>query len=102
MPSLPIFQSDDRNLSLMQTKWASVITPFLNNPANQTLLLKNISLINGTTIVNHLLGRTLQGWIVVGVNGIAEIYDTQSTNQMPDLTLVLVSDADVLVNLLVF
>lgn len=99
---LPIFQSDSAEMGLMQTSWASVINPLLTNPLVNGLLLKNVSLINGSTQVNHKLGRKLQGWTVIRKRAAAEVYDTQDSNSMPELTLSLVSNANVLVDLYVF
>lgn len=89
-------------LSMMANTWASALDPVLNNPLVKGSLLNNISLINGTTVVNHKLGRKLQGWIVVGIDGAAAIYDNQASNQTPQLTLSLTSNAAVTVNLWVF
>jgi hypothetical protein len=61
-----------------------------------------VALANGTTVVNHLLGRKLIGWRIIGINGAATIYDQQASNQTPALTLVLVSNAAVIANLEVF
>lgn len=102
MQSLPIFYTDNQDLSLLQTKWASILNPVIKNPTNQANILNNIKLINGTTVVNHLLGRNLQGWKVILQNAKASIYDAQSTNQTPELTLILISDALVTVSLEVF
>lgn len=100
--TLPIFQTSVKELSLMETSWASQINPILANPINQANILKNVVLINGTTTVNHLLGRNLQGWFIVGQNALASIHDAQATNQTPNLTLVLISNAAVTINLAVF
>lgn len=89
-------------LEMMQTKWRSILNPLLANPTNNSSLLRGISLINGTTTINHLLGETLQGWKVVGIDGAATIYDQQANNPRPELTLVLVSNAAVQVTLEVF
>lgn len=96
------FQSDDRNFQMMQNSWASEINPLLSRPLNQSNILNNVVLINGTTVVNHLLGRKLQGWFIVGQNASAIIYDAQANNQKPELTLVLISNAAVTVNIAVF
>ncbi len=100
--SLPTFQTDLLELSLMQTRWAQQINPVLQAPANQSLLLKNISLVAGTNVINHLLGRKLQGWIIVRKRANAAVYDTQDSNQSPQLTLTLVSDNPVVVDLEVY
>jgi hypothetical protein len=86
----------------MQTKWASQLNPVLRNALINGQLLPDVSLINGITVVNHLLGRKLQGWLIVGINGAATVYDSQATNQTPQLTLVLNSNAAVSCNLWVF
>lgn len=65
-------------------------------------MLTGVALINGSTTINHKLGRKLQGWLIIGLNGAASIYDNQANNSMKDKTLVLVSNAAVTVNLMVF
>ena len=90
------------DLAKMQTTWAQQLNPVIYNELLQGQLLTNISLINGNNVVNHKLGRKLIGWFIVGINAPATIYDTQSTNQSPQLTLDLVSSADCLCNMWVF
>lgn len=90
------------DLPMMQTKWASILNVLLSNPSLSSSILRNVSLANGTTVVNHKLGRPLQGWRIVGINGAATVYDSQASNQTPALTLVLVSSAAVIANLEVF
>lgn len=104
MPTLPQFQDDNRNFQLMQNQWGAILNPFLNNPANQSLILKNVALLSASNpnVVNHLLGRKLQGWKLIRVRAQATIWDTQDTNQSPQLTLNLKTSADVTVDLEVF
>lgn len=89
-------------LSLMQTRWAAILNPLLGNPSLNSVILGNVSLNNGTTVVNHLLGRKLTGWRIIRINAAATIYDQQASNQMPESTLVLVSNAVATVSLEVF
>lgn len=98
MGSLP------QGLPLEQTTrtWATKLDPVLSNAILKGQQLDGVALISGTTVVNHRLGRKLQGWMIVGINGAASIYDTQASNQTPDLTLSLVSNAAVTVSLWVF
>lgn len=86
----------------MQAQWASQLNPILGNPLVAGHLLAPYDLIIGNNIINHLLGRKLQGWMIVSINGAAQIFDNQATNQMTDLTLSLTSDANVKVSLWVF
>lgn len=95
MASLP----QQLDLNQMQNKWATVLEPVIANPLNKGLLLKNVSLINGVTTINHLLGRQMQGWQISDINGAATIYRSAPLN---GLTLALTSSAAVTVNLYVF
>jgi hypothetical protein len=102
MALLPQFQSDDRTFQMMQNQWAAQINPILANPSNNSLILKDISLVTGSNTINHKLGRKLQGWKIVRQRAAASLYDTQDSNQLADRTLVLVSSANVVVDLEVF
>lgn len=86
----------------MQTQWKSNIDPVIASPLWQGQQLDKIALINGSTIVNHGLGRKLQGWFLVSIDAAATIYDSQTINPTPALTLVLVSNAAVNVSLWVY
>lgn len=90
------------DLPKMQTTWAQALNPIISNEILQGQLLTQENLINGTTIVNHRLGRKLIGWFVVGITGAATIYDNQAANQTPQLTLSLTSNAAVTANIWVF
>lgn len=99
---LPLQQTEDQSLSLLQTKWKAIIDPLLSSPSNQANILSVIPLSNGTTVINHLLGRKLVGWRIIGINAAATVYDKQASNQTPAETLILVSNAACIVNLEVF
>ncbi len=86
----------------MENTWATIIEPFLNNPVNDSLLLKNVSVVAGSNVINHKLGRKLQGWIPTRLRMNVTLYDTQDSNQTPQLTLVLVASAPGVIDLAVF
>lgn len=91
------------NLDMMQNRWATILEPIINNPVNNSVLLKNVPIITGTNVINHKLGRNLQGWMVTRMRSVyAQLYDLQDSNQIPGLTLVLVSDQDLTIDLVVF
>lgn len=97
--SLPIFNTSDRILSMLQTRWSSLLNPLLSNPVSKGNLLTDIPLINGVTVINHLLDRDQQGWIITDQDAAANIYRSQPLN---DKTLTLTSDAATTVSLLVY
>lgn len=99
MKLLSYFQSNNKDLTLLQNSWASAINPLLKNPIVNGIALPNIELINGTNIINHRLGRKLQGWLITSIDAAATIYDAQKINQHPEQTLVLISNANCEVNI---
>lgn len=101
--SLAYFQTNNKDISLLQTSWSQQINPIINNAANQSIILQDIQLVSGMNPpINHRLGRKLQGWKVIMQNAQASIWDSQQTNTMPQLTLLLNSDAPVTISLEVF
>lgn len=96
---LTIFQTGSKDLTLLQTSWAAQINPVLAQPMSSGLLLKDVVLASGSTVVNHLLGRKLQGWFITDINGAATVYRSAAKN---NLTLTLTSSAAVTVDLFVF
>lgn len=53
--------------NLANTQWASVLNPLLANPLSSASILKDIKLTTGVNVINHKLGRTMQGWSVVDI-----------------------------------
>lgn len=63
---LPIFKTAIQELSLMQTKWASILNPLIKNPLLNGHIIENITLPpDRAVIINHKLGRKLVGWFVI-------------------------------------
>lgn len=87
---------------MSSTPWASAIEPVISNPANNSIILKNVALVLGKNVINHLLGQKLAGWKTTRIRALATIYDAQDQNPTPTLTLVLISSAPVMVDLEVF
>jgi hypothetical protein len=99
MVMLPIFLDPNRNFMMMQNKWSSDLNPLLANPLNEVLILKNIGLMSGTNVINHMLSKVQQGWFLTDIQGVATIYRSAPFN---NLTLTLHSSANVTVNIGVF
>lgn len=87
---------------LANPKWAASLNPLLANPITRGNLLQGIALKTGSNTVNHQLGRNLQGYVVVLNSAAVTFYDSQATNQMPDLTLILNVSGATTVSLFVF
>lgn len=97
MANLPLRLS----LDSMQTQWAPALNPVIANPIVNGLQLNNVSLANGSTVINHTLARNMQGWFITDTQGIAEIYRPK-TSPFNNKTLTLISNAAVMVNLWVY
>lgn len=87
------------SLDLMQTRWKAVLDPLLKNPISGSSILSSIQLNSGTTVINHKLGRQMQGWFIIDITGPATIYRAAPFNNK---TLTLNSSASVTVSLGVF
>lgn len=87
---------------LADDRWSAILNPIVKNPVNSSSILKNVSLTTGTNVINHKLGQPLQGWSIVRQRAAGTVYDNQDSNQTPQLTLVLVSSAPMVIDLAVF
>lgn len=96
---LPIYQDENKNFMLHQTRWASILGPVIANPVQDGIVLKGVSLVIGANAINHLLSRKQQGWIVTDIDGLATIYRSLPFN---DKTLNLTSSNNVTVDIYVF
>jgi hypothetical protein len=93
----------DKVVSRFQDNVSNSIHDLATTPIIQGNLLKNVVLVAGTTsIIEHKLGRNIEGWVVVGKSANSNIWDAQSSNAAPTLTLNLNCSADVTINLWVF
>jgi hypothetical protein len=100
---LPKFGTSDKSLALLQTQWAQFLNPIISLPMLQQNTLTKVTLTAGVTNnINHMLGRELVGWMITRKRASATIYDTQDSNNAPQNTLQLITDNDVVVDLVVF
>ncbi len=96
--SLPFFKTNTV-VDQLQTKWKSELDPVLGNPMTNPGLLFGIPLVSGVNVINHLLGRTQQGWVITDINAAAMIFRSAPFNSK---TLTLTSNAACTVDLMVF
>lgn len=99
MANLPIMQSADRTLQLLQNRWASQLNPVLANRFVQGRQITGVRLISGDNVINHLLSAQQNGWVITDQTAAASIYRSAPLN---DTTLTLNSSAPVTVSLWVY
>lgn len=87
---------------LANPKWAAALNPVIGNPLMSGNRLTNISVASGANVINHKLGRTLQGYLVVLNSASVTFYDSQASNQTPELTLILNASGTATISLYVF
>lgn len=87
---------------LASSKWSASINPMLANPLMSGQLIKDQVLVTGVNSINHGLQRKLRGYYVVLNSAAVTFYDSQASNQTPDLTLKLNASGPTTVSLYVF
>lgn len=97
--ALPIFQTTDRTLTLLQTGWAALLNPFLSKPQFQSNILPNVKITTGVNVIPHLLSRKQQGWQITDINAAITLYRSADFN---DLTLTLTASGPATISLEVF
>lgn len=95
-------QTENREVNQLQNNIGLAVDPVLQNKIVDGSLVQNVVLATGSNVVNHLLGRNLIGWIITRRNGVATVYDTQSTNPIPNKTLLLTASAGLTVDIYCF
>lgn len=86
---------------LANPKWAASLNPVLANPLVSGQIIQ-ATVKTGKNVINHGLGKTLQGYIIILNNAAVTFHDTQATNSMPDLTLQLIASGPATISLYVF
>lgn len=92
----------NRVINTVQDNVHAAVQPVLKNPLTYGTTLKSVSLVTGSNQINHTLGEKLNGWIITRKRAVADIFDTQDSNAMPDKTLLLTSSANVVVDIFVY
>jgi hypothetical protein len=94
--------SDSQESSKIQENIAGALEPFLRSQIINGVLLKNIKLQTGApNKINHSLGRTPQGWIIVRQNANSVIWQVNAS-ELINTTLQLEASANVTIDLWVF
>lgn len=102
MQSIAKVQTNNREVNQLQSNILSYLNTLGQNALLSGTILTEQSLVNGSNTINHKLDRKLQGWFIIRQRGPASIYDNQDSNTSPNRTLILISSADVSVDIFVF
>lgn len=95
--------SESKDINLIQDNIDKAVSPMLQDNFLGGTILTNIKLIAGQdNRINHLLQRNLLGWIITRQRSEASIYDNQDANTTKNLTLILRTTQDVIVDIRVF
>jgi hypothetical protein len=96
-------QPTPAELTKLQNNIDNSLTPIIQNASLDNQILTNITLLpSQINTINHQLGRTLTGWIVVSKSATTDIWDNQLNNNQTNLTLELYTTYKVIVSLSVF
>ena len=99
-------QTTDRIVNQLQDNIAKLLEPTATTVQDSPLLagkiLEKVALTSGSNTIRHTLGRVLKGWFIVRRRASATVYDTQDSNDTPQVTLLLTASANVTVDLYVF
>lgn len=96
---LPKIKDNDPAFQILQDKWAAILNPVIALPLSSSNILSGIVLKTGDNVINHLLARQMQGWMITDINAASTIYRNAPLNAQ---TITLNSSAACSVNLLVF
>lgn len=94
---------DDNVLRQMQDAIEMPIRDISKRAILDGQLLEGVALLSSAdNVVNHKLGKTLTGWLVVRQNASSIIWDDQAANGRPQDYLILKCSANVTISLWVF
>ena len=96
---LPLQNTTNYDLTILQTKWKALIDPVLANPMTNLSILRGVHLVAGDNQISHLLQAKQQGWVILDIDAPATIYRNQPFN---DIYLFLNASAPVVITLGVF
>lgn len=99
MSSLPLIKTEDQSFALLQTRWKAILDAVIGNQFTQGNLIKRIPIQNGVNIINHLLARTQQGWVITDINASVTVFKSAPFN---DKTLTLTSNGPCTLSLWVY
>ncbi len=62
---LPSYQSNIPEFNYLQSAWATQINPLIGNRLLNGLILRQVALQSGSNKIEHRLGRSPIGWLII-------------------------------------
>lgn len=95
---LPFFKTPVKELDQLQTRWKQSLDPVVDNPLLKGRIVGEVALQAGPNVINHLLGRQPQGWLIIDLNANQGVW----RSAWSPLTLTLDASGPCVINLYVF
>ena len=103
IPNLRRIRTTDDNIRQLQDAADEIFKVIVNKEILDGQLLSGVELVTGSlNRISHKLGRKLVGYLVTSMNANTNVWDSQTDNVTPGLTLDLNCGANVTINLWVF
>ena len=97
-----LLRSGDTTLDRVQVEIQTSLLPLLELPFASGSLIKDQVLGTSDTYVDHKLGITPEGWMIIKQNADTSIYESATTNHVPDKAIILKAGATVTVSIFFF
>ena len=94
--------SDNQEITRLQTHIKTVLNPLLELPISDGVMIENLDIGTGDTVVNHKLGRNCEGFLVVRLKSNATIYESSTVNATPENTIILKASGAATANIYFF
>jgi len=102
IPSFKKTRTDDASLRQVQDSIDLVFGQIIRRKILDGVLIENVSLVSGTNIVSHTLGRPINGFLVVRRNANEEVWNSTTDRINESLAVALDASGTVTVSLWFF
>ena len=85
--------SDNAEINRLQSHIKTALSPLLELPISDGVLIKDLSIETSDTRVNHGLGRTYEGFIVTRLKSNSVIFESDTENTDKNLFILLKGSA---------
>jgi hypothetical protein len=85
--------SPSEEVTRLQSHIRTTLNPLLELPISDGVLQTDLSIATTDTLIDHKLGRQYEGFIITRLKSNSVIYESSSTNDIPDRTIILKASA---------